>query len=394
MQQLKITDLARPKFKANPYPFYARLRADAPVCRTKFLGEPTWLVTRYDDVLRLLKDDRFVKDLPEKTRWLHFLAGAITRNMLNTDAPDHTRLRTLVHKAFTPNLIERLRERIQSICEELLNELEANGRMDLMSGYALPLPLTIIAELLGIPAEERKRFHTRSRSSLSSSTIMEVLRAVPDQRLLIRQMRKLIARRRVDPCEDLITALVQAEEAGDKLSEKELVATIFLLLIAGYETTVNLIGSGALALLQHPRERERFERDPALTGSAVEELLRYTSPLDMASQRFASEDLTIAAVRISRGDLVIAVLGSANYDESQFLNPETLDIAREPNKHLALGQGVHFCLGAPLARLEGQIAMTTLFRRFPNLRLAVSPESLRWRKSLIIRGLEQLPVAI
>ena len=394
MVNVKISALARPRFKANPYPFYARLRAEAPVCPTKFLGEPTWLVTRYRDVFMLLKDDRFVKDWPPKTRWIHFVAGAITRNMLNTDAPHHTRLRTLVHKAFTPSLVERLRERIQSICDELLDKLATNGRIDLMSGYALPLPLTIIAELLGIPAEDRGRFHARSRSSLSSSTTMGVLRAVPDQRLLIRQMRKLIARRRRDPREDLITALVQAEEAGDKLNEKELVAAIFLLLIAGYETTVNLIGSGALGLIQNPEQRDLFERNPALAESAIEELLRYTSPLEVASQRFAREDLTIDSVNISQGDIVIAVLGSANHDESVFPDPEALDITREPNKHVAFGQGVHFCLGAPLARLEGQIALTTLFRRFPDLRLAKALESLRWRKSLIVRGLEELPVAI
>ena len=394
MNKIRVTDLARAKFKANPYPFYARMRAEVPVYLTNFLGARAWLVTRYDDVLVLLKDERFVKDWPPTTGWIHFVAGPITRHMLNTDAPDHTRLRTLVHKAFTPNLIERLRERIQQVCDELLNTLETDGRKDLMSGYALPLPLTIIAELLGIPEEDRSRFHARSRSSLSSSTVMGILRALPDQRLLIRQMRKLIARRRRDPREDLITALIQAEEAGDKLSEKELVASLFLLLIAGYETTVNLIGSGALTLLQHPVERQRLEQTPALVPSAIEELLRYTSPLDFASQRFAREDLKLGDASISRGDMAIAVLGSANHDESQFPNPETFDVSREPNRHVAFGQGVHFCVGAPLARLEGQIALTTLFRRFPNLRLGQEPEELRWRKSLIIRGLEELPVAI
>jgi len=207
-------------------------------------------------------------------------------------------------------------------------------------------------------------------------------------------LRKLIARRRRDPHEDLITALVQAEEAGDKLSEKELVATIFLLLIAGYETTVNLIGNGTLALIQNPEQRELFGRNPALAESAIEELLRYSSPLEVASQRFAREDLKINSVKISQGEMVIAVLGSANHDESQFRDPEILDLTREPNKHVAFGQGAHFCIGAPLARLESQIALTTLFRRFPNLRLTQEPEDLRWRKSLIVRGLEELPVAV
>ena len=393
MDQVKVADLASPRFKANPYPFYARLRAEAPVCRTTFLRQQAWLVTRYADVLTLLKDERFVKDWPPKTRWLHRFAGPLMRHMLNMDGPDHTRLRTLVHKAFTRGLIERLRERIQSVCDELLDGAATAGRIELMRGYALPLPLNVIAELLGVPEQDRLRFHSLARSSLAASTTAGVVRALPDQWLLIRHLRKLIARRRAEPRDDLITALIQAEEAGDKLSEDELLAMIFLLLIAGYETTVNLIGNGALALVQDTGERERFQRNPALAESAVEEMLRYTSPLDMASMRFASEDVTVGGVTVPRGDLLLAMVGSANHDETQFPDPETFDITREPNKHLAFGQGAHFCLGAPLARLEGQIALTTLFSRFPDLRLAQPPESLRWRKSLIVRGLEELPLA-
>ncbi len=328
---LKITNLARPEFKANPYPFYARLRAEAAAHRTKFLGQPTWLVTRYDDVVSILKDDRFVKDWLPRTKWIHRVSGAVTSHMLNKDGPDHMRLRTLVHKAFTPSLVERLRERIQSICDDLLNELTVN-------------------------------------------------------------LRKLIAERRREPRDDLITALAQAEEAGDKLSERELVATIALLLIAGYETTVNLIGNGALALIQNRQQRESFQQNPSLGDSAIEELLRYTSPLDIASQRFAREEVLMDSVTIQQGQIVIAMLGSANHDENQFRDPEVLDLTREPNRHVAFGQGAHFCVGAPLARIEGQIALTTLFRRFPQLRLALEPESLRWRKSLIVRGLEELPV--
>ncbi len=387
---LKITYLARPQFKANPYPFYARLRKETPVCRTILLRQPTWLITRYDDVVRVLKDERLLKDWLPRTKWIHRLSGPITRHMLNQDGPDHTRLRTLVHKAFTPSLVDRLRERIQNVCDELLNELMRHGQMDLMSGYALPLPLTIIAELLGIPAQDRTRFYTLARSSLSASNIVGVLRSLPDQRFIIRRLRKLVAERRREPRDDLITALVQVKEAGDKLSEEELIGMINLLLIAGYETTVNLIGNGALALIQHPAQRELLKQNP---GSAIEELLRYTSPLDIASQRFAREEVTIDSVTIPQGHIVVAMIGSANHDESQFPDPETLDLTRDPNRHVAFGQGAHFCIGAPLARLEGQIALLTLFRRFPNLRLAQEPESLRWRKSLIVRGLEQLPVA-
>jgi cytochrome P450 PksS len=392
--RVRIPDLARPRFKADPYPLYARLRAEAPVCRTRFLGRPAWLITRYDDVSSLLKEQQAVKDLPQVTHWIHLAGGAITHHMLNKDNRDHTRLRRLVHQAFTPTLIEQWRERIQHTCEELLDKLEGTRSFDLMREYALPLPLTIMGELLGIPLEDRTRFHARSRSSLSPSTVLGVLRAVPDQRLLTRQIRNLIKRRRDKPGDDLITSLIQAEESGDKLNEQELVATIFFLLIAGYETTVNLIGVGALVLMQNPPERKRFEQDPSMTESAIEELLRFTSPLDVATQRFARENMIINSVKISRGDALFAVLGSANRDESQFPAADTLDLTRAPNKHLAFGHGVHFCLGAPLARLDGQIALKALFRRFPGLRLAGPPESIRWRQSLIVRGLDSLPLAI
>ena len=396
MDQIKPPDLASPRFKANPYPFYARLRTEAPVYRTTVaLGLVGWLVTRYDDVLTVLKDERFAKDWSPKMPWF-FRSGfarPLTRSMLNLDPPDHTRLRTLVHKAFTPRLVEGLRGRIQSVCDDLLNAVAPSGRMELVQGYALPLPLTIIADLLGIPAQDRLRFHSWSRTMVAASSSIDFLRALPTMWLLMRYLRKLFAQRRAHPQDDLVTALVQAEEAGDKLSEDELLAMVVLLLVAGYETTTNLIASGTLALIQHPQQRDRLQQNPALGESAIEELLRYTSPGDIATVRLAREEVTIGSVTIPRGELVLAVLGSANHDESQFPDPDTLDITRAPNKHLAFGQGVHFCLGAPLARLEGQIALTTLFRQFPNLRLAEAPESLRWRKGLLFRGLEQLPVA-
>ncbi|HYJ89141.1 MAG TPA: cytochrome P450 [Pyrinomonadaceae bacterium] len=392
--QIKIAELARPEFKADPYPFYARLRAESPIYRTTFLGKTTWLLSRYADVLAMLKDERFVKDWWPTTKWLHRFSGAMTRHMLNMDGPEHTRLRTLVHKAFAPHLMERLREDIQKRCDELLDQLETNSPADLMGGYALPLPLTVISELLGIPPGERQRLHNLSRSSLSAASFSGVVRSLPDQRLLMRRIRKLIAERRLEPRDDLITALVQAEEAGDRLNEAELVGTISLLLIAGYETTVNLISNGALTLIEDPAAREQFQQNPELTGSAVEEILRYTSPLDLASQRFASEDVAIDSSAIARGDIVVGILGSANHDETQFPDPEKFDIKRDPNKHLSFGQGAHFCIGAPLARLEGKIALTTLFRRFPELRLAQPAEKLRWRKSLIVRGVEELPVTL
>jgi cytochrome P450 PksS len=394
--------LASPQFKANPYPFYARLRAEAPVYRiTLPTRQSAWLVTRYDDVLTLLKDERFSKDrfrvLPAdqhaKTPWMPGLLKPLARNMLDLDAPDHTRLRGLVHKAFTPRLIERLRTRIQTLCDDLLTTAHSNGGIDLIREYALPLPATIIAELLGVPATDRHKFQAWSSSMVSVSSSGDLVRSLPHLWLFMRYLRALIKQRRATPRDDLVTALVQAEEAGDMLNEDELLAMVLLLLIAGHETTVNLIASGTLTLLEHPAQLARLRENPELIKPAVEELLRYTSPVDLATERFARTDLTIAGVGIARGEQVLAVIGSANRDERQFVAPDTLDITREPNRHLTFGLGAHYCLGAPLARMEGQIALATLLDRMPNLRLRSAPETLRWRKGLFLRGLEQLPLA-
>jgi cytochrome P450 len=389
--RLKMSDLARPGFKANPHEVYAWLRAEVPVYRTRFLGRPAWLVTRYDDVTHLLKQNSLVKDWPPVTRWLHFVCHPLTHHMLNKDGANHARLRRLGYSAFTPVAIEQLRSRIQTVCEELLNRLTTSHSFDLVREFALPLPLTIIAEILGIPATDRKRIYTRIQSSVSPSTIPEVLLAVPDQRILTHQIRKLVAQRRCEPRDDLLTTLVRAGTEGE-LSDEELIGSIFFLLVAGHETTINLVAVGTLALLQNDSERRRFAQNPAISESAIEELLRYTSPLDVATHRFAQEDIVINSVKISRGDAVFAVLGSANRDETQFPDPETLNLTRAPNRHVALGQGMHFCLGAPLARLEALVALRTLFRHFPDLRVAQSPKSLRWRRSLFIRGLKTLLV--
>ena len=396
VDQIKWRDLASPGFKANPYPIYARLRVDAPVYRIRApLGLVAWLVTRYEDVLSVLKDERFSNNWPARMPdLLRRLTRPILRHMMTMDPPDHTRLRTLVNKAFTPRRIEGLRERIENVCAELLDAAAVNGGMDLVRGYALPLPLTIIAEMLGIPPQDRRRFQSYAKRIVDNfGSVPALPRFLANTWLLKRHLRQLFAQRRADPQDDMLTALVQAEEAGDRLSEDELLAMVTLILAAGYETTVNLIANGSLALLQHPQQLHHLRQNPELAETAVEELLRYTSPLEVAGPRIAREELTLRSVTIARGEAVMGVLASANHDESQFRDPENLDITREPNKHVAFGFGAHFCLGAPLARLEGQIALTTLFRRFPNLRLAQPPESLRWRKVVFFRGLEKLPVA-
>ncbi len=396
--------IASPEHKADPYPFYARLRAEAPVARMTMPDrQAAWLVTRYDDVAAALKDERLVQDRsraqnPDQARrqpWVPGLFRPLMRNMLDLDPPDHTRLRALVHRAFTPRLVEQMRGRIQALADELLEAGARRGRMDLVRDYALPIPTTIIAEMLGVPAGDRHRFHRWSRAIVSSSPSgWGMLRAVPSVMAFLRYIRRLIAARRAAPGDDLLGALVRAEEAGERLSEDELVAMVFLLLVAGHETTVNLIGNGALALLEHPDQMTRLRHDPERIKPAVEELLRYASPLETATERFAREDVIIAGVTVPRGALVYAALASANRDEREFPDADALDITREPNRHLAFGLGPHYCVGASLARLEGQVAIGTLLRRAPDLRLAVAPGAVRWRRGLVLRGLEALPVAL
>jgi cytochrome P450 len=398
VEPVKASFLARPEFKANPHPFYARMRAEAPVFRiaAPFYGR-AWLITRHRDVLGFLKDDRFSREVTAKMPWLPRFARPLADHMLGKDAPDHTRLRGLVSQAFTPRRIEELRARIQTVCEDLLAAAPRESPFDLVRGYALPIPLTIIAELLGIPVEDRHRFHTLTRGAMTigaPTRLLDLPMALPYVFLLMRYFRNLFEQRRADPRGDLLSALVQAEEAGDRLSEDELLGTSILLLFAGYETTVNLIASGALALLQDSDQRSRFVHEPALAEPAIEELLRYTSPVEITPPRLAREEVTLSSVTLARGDFVAAVLGSANRDEEQFKNPEMLDLGRAPNRHVAFGHGPHFCLGASLARMEGQIALTTLFRLRPGVRLAQTPGSLRWRKILPLRGLEALPVVL
>ena len=402
MKDIEV-DLASPEFKADPYPFFARLRETTPVCRVILPGrQAAWLITRYDDVAGALKDGRFAKDpnnalTPDQAArqpWVPKMFRPLTRNMLDLDPPDHTRLRGLVQKAFTPRLVERMRERVASLTGELLNAALRRGSFDLIRDYALPIPMTIISEMLGVPAGDRHRFHRWSEVIVATSPSGPgMAKAIPSVFFFLRYIRRLVRARRAEPRDDLVSALAKAEEAGDQLSEDELLAMIFLLLVAGHETTVNLIGNGALALMRHPGQTERLRGDPSLMKTAVEELLRYESPLATATERFAREDIPIAGVVIPRGELVYAVLASANRDPRQFPEADTLDVAREPNRHLAFGLGIHYCLGAPLARLEGEIAIAALLRRAPGLRLAVPPERLRWRRGLVLRGLESLPVA-
>jgi cytochrome P450 PksS len=397
-------DIVSPHFKANPFPIFTRLRAEEPVCSTTLPDKTrVWLLSRYDDVNSLFKDERFTKERRKamtaeqlrKQPWVPPVFRPLERNMLDLDPPSHTRLRALVQKAFTPRLIEQMRSRVDSLAEELLDAVAEKGEMDLVRDYALPLPMTLITEILGVPARDRDKFHQWSNVIVSISQFKSNWRVIPAIRaiwMFNRYLRRFFKERRASPKDDLTSALIQAEEGGDALSEDELFAMVFLLLVAGHETTVNLIANGVLELLEHRDQIDKLRNDPSIIRTAVEELLRFTSPVFMSTERYAREEVTIRGVTIPQGEMTLGVIGSANRDETVFENPDGLDLRRENNKHLAFGYGIHFCLGAPLARLEAQMAINTLLRRLPNLALKNPRLSLSWRPGIFLRGLKALPV--
>ncbi|QKG85017.1 cytochrome P450 [Kroppenstedtia pulmonis] len=402
-ENVSTISLFSPDFKEKSHHFYAELRRHDPVHPIRMpSGQRGWMITRYDDAVSVLKDNRFVKNVrsvmePQEVKRL-FPAmeelDLLINHMLGLDPPDHTRLRTLVHKAFTPRMIQELEGRINEIADDLLNRVQNRGRMDLIEDFAFPLPIIVISEMLGIPIEDREKFRDWSNQFLGATNQPEKMAEIsPDLKDFMNYLRGLFNQRRNHPREDLISGLVHVKEAGEQLSEAELFAMVFLLIIAGHETTVNLIGNGTLALLEYPEQMEKLKKHPEYYPSAVEELLRYYSPVELATNRWASEDVTLYDKRISQGDLMIVVLASANRDEEQFTDPDRLDITRKNNRHIAFGMGIHYCLGAPLARLEGKIAFETLLRRMPDLRLNTDSEKLEWRYSYLMRGLKSLPVS-
>jgi cytochrome P450 len=323
--------------------------------------------------------------------------GRLPTSMLFRDPPDHTRLRGLVSRAFTPRVVEGLRPRIQQIVDGLLDRVQGAGRMEVISDLAYPLPVTVISEMLGVPEEDRERIKrwsadiARSLDAIGLPTDPEIVdRGRTGRRAIGDYFRSLIPDRKKRPRGDLLSLLIEAEEQGDKLSEGELLATCVLLYIAGHETTVNLIGNGLLALLRHPKELERLRDKPALVQSAVEELLRYDGPVQRTA-RITNADVELGEHKIPKGSMVVPVIGAANRDPAHFPDPDRLDVSRPDNRHIAFGFGIHFCLGAPLARLEGQITLGTLLHRLPQL--ALSTERPEWRESQVLRGLKALPVS-
>jgi cytochrome P450 len=397
-------NLTSKEFWQNPYDTYADLRQHEPVTGVDtalFSSGKGWFVSRYDDVVSILKDPRFSVERRKvdgrdmsKAWWIPGIFRAFLNSMVMVDNPDHARLKTLVHKAFTPKMIQQISGRIEDISRTLLDDMAKKTTSDLIADFALPLPLTVISDMMGVPHEDRHNFHKMMNLFINSSSTWDMLQQFPNAFALHRFFKKMIALRRKQPQDDLITALVQAEEQGDSLNENELIAMMLLLLLAGHETTVNLIGNGTLALLEHPDQLEKLKANPDLMESAIEEMLRFTNPVHQIAPRYAVEDVELHGQRIPKGSTVIVGIASANRDEAAFQNADQFDIARKPNQHIAFGLGIHYCLGAPLARLEGKIAFNALLTRFPNLELAAPMTTLEWRGAPSLRGLKKLPIRL
>jgi cytochrome P450 len=381
----------------EPLKYFARMRAKAPVTAVRMPeGNRAWMITRYAEVRAALADPRLAKDWSGKMRPADFepdpVTGYLSAHLLSLDPPDHTRLRRLVVKAFTARRIAALRRRIEEITASLLDAMEGQESADLIEALAYPLPITVICELLGVPAADQDKFKVWSHAIVSSVVSEEEWLGAGTE--MFHYFTALLAAKRRSPSDDLTSALIEARDSGDSLDERELIALLFLLLVAGHETTTNLIATGTLALLTHPAELERLRSDWSRLPAAVEELLRYSNPLNHTTDRFTVEPVEIGGVTIPAGEWVLCVTSSANRDPSRFADPDRLDVGRDASGHLAFGHGIHYCLGAPLARLEGEVAFRALLTRFPDLALAVPESSLRWRPSSLIHGLETLPVRL
>lgn len=381
-----VYDMTSESLLANPYPTYERLRRIDPVHKARLID--AWVLSRYEDVQAVLLDHhRFSSGQsgPDYKR---------DASMLDLDPPDHTRLRSLVSKAFTPRSIAALGPRIQRIVDKLLDDVADSNRFDLIAALAFPLPVIVIAEMLGVPPRDLERFKEWSNDivlslepALSDEKRQRFLRSEQE---LHQYFESIIAQRRLAPRDDLISALLAAEEEGDRLSRQELLATLELLLVAGNETTRNMIGNGMLALLRNPRQLQRLQDEPQLLDSAINELLRYDSPVQLDG-RTLLEDVEIGGKKMRAGQQVVAAIGAANHDPAAFSEPDKLDIGRKQKSHISFGRGIHFCLGAPLAMLEGRTALATLLQRFSSIRLAEDPEH---RKQLVLRGVEELWVDV
>jgi len=388
--------------RANPQAVYAQMRVNDPIWRGigPVSGNPFWFFTTYEDAVWALKEPRFIKDarrqLPPDivVRYMPLNPqppfDAIDRHMLNQDPPDHTRLRRLVHKAFTPRTIAAMQPRIEAIAHDLLDKMADHDEGDLLAEYAFPLPITVIAEMLGVHSEKRDDFRKWTNALLFGTSEEEARMAAM---AFVMYINELIEERRATDTGDILSGLVRAEDEGETLDHMELLAMVFLLLVAGHETTVNLIGNGMLALMQHPDQMALLQSEPSLIGSAVEEMLRYNGPVEAPTLRWSVEDVEYKGHLIPQGEIILPSLLAANRDPAVFPDPDRFDITRSPNPHIAFGMGIHYCVGAPLARLEATIAIPALLKRLPNIRLNTAVADLRWTETLLIHGMRALPVA-
>ena len=388
-------------FAQDLHAHYAQLRAAGPAHQIVAPGGVRlWVITRYEEARAALSDPRLSKNvasaremidakLPPDSNRRAFTANLSAHHLLNMDPPDHTRLRKLVVKAFTPRRIEALAPRVAEIATSLLDAMTGQSEVDLLDAFAFPLPIQVISELLGVDESRRNDFRAWTTTLLDSDDRESSIRAAGR---MAEYLGELIAAKRAEPGDDLLTDLIYASEDEDLLSEHELVSTVFLLLAAGHETTVNLIGNGVLALLRNPGQWAALRADPSLVNNAVEEILRFEGPVTHGTFRYTTEPVRYGDVEIPEGEFVWVGLSSANHDPNRFADPERFDITRDAHGHLAFGHGIHFCLGAQLARMEAQIALRLLVERFPTLAPAFAPDDLHWRFSSLIHGLVKLPV--
>jgi cytochrome P450 len=402
-----VTDLADPVMFTDPFPRYAELRrrgAVSPAFSKQLMGGAGFMLTRHEDVLLLHNDVRFSSDPTSggsslMMRHLPKMFRLLTNSMVYKDDPDHARLRRLVNKAFTPRMVQQMSGDIEQIVGGLLDDLERRGSstVDLVADFATPLPLSVISTMLGVADEDRDEFHIhmeRFVARLGSGSSVDALRTIPTARKLYAVLERLAEQRRTTPDDGLISALLAANEDGDSLSDDEVIAMIFLLMLAGHDTTANLIGSSAVAFMEHPEQASRLRDEPALTATAVEELLRFTTPVPCGTARTLLDDVEIGGTTMPKGSKVMGMIISANRDEAVFERPDDLDLGRDPNRHLTFAFGKHFCLGNQLARLEGQLAIGALARRFPQMRLAVPRAQLQYKPVQALRGFRALPVTL
>ncbi len=394
MTEVLTYDPFEPAVHDDPYPTYHALRAADPVHRSELMD--MWVLTRHRDIAFVLRDPRFSVDRREWDGTPPPADGELTQSMLSLDPPDHTRLRTLVSRAFTPRVVERLRPLATTLVDEALDRAAHAGGLELVEDLAYPLPVAVIAHLLGVPREDWPRFRAWSRllvGSLDPTVARDPDRMGPAraaERALHAYLEGVVAERLAEPRDDLISALVAPADGAPAMRGKELLLMLALLLVAGHETTVNLIGNGVLALLRHPDQLALLRARPELVEQAVEELLRWDSPVQLTG-RLATSDVEVGGRTVRTGELALTVLGAANRDPEVFTDPDRLDLTRPPGPHLAFGRGIHFCLGAPLARLEGQVAIAALVGRFPGLHEAGEPER---SETITMRGLRRLPLEV